>query len=249
MRFPILLRRRRVLAIALAALASLLAVGTWFVSSFLAPSQHADSHSSVRTYNRIGALAAASDVVVMGDVTRIVSGQPDIGASSDTRPIPSTWYEIEVQETLKGKTGDKITVVRTNPGFSDDIQVTAMSPGELVLMFLHQRTSDDFPLVTLADVFYVPVSFDNGVFDVLPCDSGITKETRIRPRVSGLLLGGPFSLGHVRKMINDSAGLTLEDYKARPIVMTDYFGNHPFPIDRCESEKSQNTESGAQGPI
>ena len=225
------------MVITLAALVFLLAAGAWFAAATHlrpAPTEEADGHAFIRTYNRIGALAIASDVVVVGDVTSIVSRQPDTGASGDARLIPSTWYEIEVRETLKGETGSEITVVRTDPGFFDDVQVTALSQGESVLLFLSKRTSEEFPMVTVTNVFYIPVSFDNGVFDVLPCTSEITKETDVRPRVPGLFFEDPFSLGYVRKMVNDSAGLTLEEYDARGTSMVDYFGNHPFPIDRCE---------------
>ena len=201
---PARLRRRWRIAIWLSALILILAVASWFgYMNFVLPQPPGDSGmvstAFVRRYDSLDRLAAVSDAVVVGEVTGVVSTQPDKGASGLAEPIPSTWYEIEVQETLKGETTDTITVVRYDPGTFGDTQITVLLPGKQVSLFLEKRTAEEFPVVTMTDVFYVPISFDNGVFDVVPSPPDTVGETEIRPRISDLFDADTFTLEEVRR--------------------------------------------------
>ena len=63
---------------------------------------------------------------------------------------------------------------------------TALQPGQQVLLFLKRQTSEDAPGITAYDEFYVTVSLDNGVFDLVDGDwveprmSRVFEETRYR---------------------------------------------------------------------
>lgn len=173
----------------LTAAASLLLVAAWFgYAHLVAPQEPADgvSSASVRIYNSLDRLSEVSDAVVIGEVIGIASTQADTGVDGLATAIPSTWYEVEVQEVLKGEATDTIHVVRTNPGHFRDGNVSTFETDEILLLYLMKRTSTEFPLVTVADVFYVPVSFDNGVFDVVASPTGAAEDTRIQPRISNL---------------------------------------------------------------
>ena len=206
---PARLRRRWCIAIWLSALVLILAVASWFgYMNFVSPQPPGDSEmvstAFTRRYDSIDRLAAVSDAVVVGEVTGVVSTQPDKGDSGLAEPIPSTWYEVEVQETLKGEAADKITVVRYDPGTFRDTQITVLLPGEQVALFLAKRTAEEFPVVTMTDIFYIPISFDNGVFDVEPSPSDSIGETAIRPRISDLFDVDTFTLEEVRRVVGRS---------------------------------------------
>lgn len=194
------------LAVLLTSVASLFAVAGWLGYVQLAkPQSHHSSGggslASVRLYNSLDRLSEVSDLVVIGEVTGVISTQADTGLDGTADPIRSTWYEVDVQETLKGETTDTITVVRTDPGHFRDGEITTLQSGESVALFLMKRTSEEFPLVKVADVFYVPVSFDNGVFDVIPSPTGAAGEESIRPRMSNLFEADTFTKSEVQQAI------------------------------------------------
>lgn len=191
----------------LAGLASLFFVVIWFgyvhlVMPQSSQSAESGSHASARLYNSVESLSEISDVVIIGQVVGVVSRQADTGVDGLAEPIPSTWYRIEVQETLKGDATGTITVVRTDPGHFLDVNLTTFRSNESVLLFLMKRTSVEFPMVTLTDTFYVPVSFDNGVFDVVPNTSGTVQEATLRPRISNLFDSNTFTKSEIQQAVS-----------------------------------------------
>ena len=147
-------------------------------------------------YSSIEELSAASDLVVLGTVEGVVAREVDYGtADPDERHgkgIPVVFYEVTVDETLRGEAGSTIIV-----GAPDVDQVsmgesaTALRSGQQVLLFLEEQTAEDAPGITAYDQYYVTVSLDNGVFDRLGDDS-------VRPRMAGVFEAARYSLEEVR---------------------------------------------------
>ncbi len=213
--------RNRKLMVIIGALAAVTALGMWFaVTNDLGPlsSPEPEVQAAVPSYNRVAAITVVSDTVVMGEVRDVVFTRPSPeGMSVGEIPGATTFYEVEVKEVLRGDLypGHTIVVGRAPPGQFEEIPITAIEPGSHVVLFLKERTEDDVTLATNSDTFYVPVSFDNGVFDVKTLsmsDFAAPDETKIKART--LFMGGSsWTLRQLRKQVADSGGLIPEEHR------------------------------------
>ena len=213
--------RTNKLMLAIATLAGITALGAWFaVANDLGPlsSPEPAAQPAVPSYKRVAAITVDSDTVVMGEVKEVVfTRPPPDDLSDDEIPGPTTFYEVEVKEVLRGDLypGHTIVVGRAAPGQFEEIPITAIELGSHVVLFLQERTAGDVTLATNSDTFYVPVSFDNGVFDVKTLsmsDFAAPDETRIKART--LFMGGSsWTLRQLRKQVADSGGLIPEEHR------------------------------------
>ncbi len=158
-------------------------------------------------YSSIEQLSAASDLVVLGTVKGIVAREVDYGSEGpgegQEQGQPIVFYEIEVNETLRGKAG--ATVVMAAPDvneISTGGEASAWRSGEQVLLFL---VDEDAPGITASNDYYVTVSLDNGVFDRLDGDL-------VTPRMVGALEEAEYRLSEVR-------GKMKSDGSLRPLLL------------------------------
>ena len=219
--------RSRKLMVVIAALAAIAALGAWFaVANDLGPLSPPEpaAQPAVPSYKRVGAITVVSDTVVMGEVNEVVfTRPPPDDLSDDEIPGPTTFYEVEVKDVLWGDhyRGEIIVVGRAPRGQFEEIPITAIEPGSHVVLFLQERTADDVKLATNSDTFYVPVSFDNGVFDVTALgtsDFAAPDETKIKPRTFFMVASSISTLRKLRKEVADSGGLTPEEHRRRIIT-------------------------------
>ncbi len=130
------------------------------------------SFSMVALYSTLEDLTEDADAVVLGTVEEITQIGISRGMEGDGSSIPYTLYEVGVLETIKGDVGQTIYVSRTDPAFLADTvsfgkaPLTRLNVGETVVLYLHEISADIEPTITLTGTIYVPLSFDNGVFDV-----------------------------------------------------------------------------------
>ena len=163
--------------------------------------------ADMTVYSSIERLSAASDLVVVGTVKEVVARELDYGSEGpgegQRQGLPVVFYEVEVNETLRGKAG--ATVIMAAPDV-DEIsmggEATALRSGQQVLLFL---VRGDAPGITAYDNYYVTVSLDNGVFDRLDGDL-------VTPRMVGTLEETEYRLSEVR-------GKVMSDGSLRPLLL------------------------------
>lgn len=210
-------------------LAVLLVVCGWFIAATCLspkPAEGVDSDTPLQTYKWAGALATVSDVVVLGKVNRLVSTMPSVlDAPDGGSPEPSMFYDVEIKDVLKGNiyASDIILVGRATPGQFKGIPITAMDSDKHYVLFLGERVPNDIPLTSIGRVFYVPVNFDLGVFDVTTLGSpgpSYADETVISSRT--IFFDWNFgTLRQLHKLVADSAGMQPDDYDGKIIIYTD----------------------------
>ena len=152
-------------------------------------------------YPTLEEISGAADVVVLGTVRSMVAA----GAVEDH---PFTIHAFDVDEALKGDVSGTIFVSRTDPNYLDgnprrrNPPLTHLQPGELVVLYLREVSElHDF---SFADTYYVPLSLDNGVFNVLARNRGIDDATEVVPRgiYPGMFdAGAVFTVADVRDAI------------------------------------------------
>ena len=169
----------------------------------------------MKFYSSVVGLSDDADVVVMGTVkgvaeTGIDRGSEDgKGAPGNGIPVPYTVYSVEVMETLKGEVNEKIYVVRTDPEFFPDEALTRLRRDETVILYLSEETTKVAPTIAVTDTFYVPLAFDNAVFDLLSSsDLGpvgrVNDEATVVPRGTGpdmFAAGTTFTMSDIRQAI------------------------------------------------
>jgi hypothetical protein len=176
--------RRVVLPVACGALASLVVVMVWIIMTG-EPAPRVFATIDMPVYSKVETLSAASDLVVKGIVNRVVAREVDYGTSNPAERhgpgMPTVFYEVDVVETLLGEAGKTIIVAAPD---SEKIiipdQSTPLQAGQEVLLFL--ASEDGAPGLKPFDQFYVTVSLDNGVFDVLANDA-------VQPRMPEVFTG------------------------------------------------------------
>ena len=145
----------------------------------------------VPAYSSLEELSTYADAVVVGTVQRSVAKWIDRGADGDGIPRPYILYQLDVEETLKGETDDSIYILRIEPvyfagdghsvGSGDPL--TELRVGQTVALYLEEVMAEAPPIITITDRFYVPLSFDNGVFDISTGEVGrVNDDTVVRPR-------------------------------------------------------------------
>ena len=175
-------------------LTALLVLVWWFVVVAPSPQPSAGGSIDMPIYTSIAHLSEASDVVVVGTVGKIVAEEIDRGGSGEGRPIPYTFYEVNVKEALKGAPGGTVIVARIHPNQLPTGHVTKLQESESVVLFLIRRTSVDSPSIKAFDQWYLTVSLDNGVFDSID-------ENTIRPRFPEVFADSTLRLTDVRQEI------------------------------------------------
>ena len=194
MQFTTRLNRGWAFPIGAAVLASMLVLVAWFgISGRWQDSQPkmATDSEFIPMYGSVEELSAASEVVVLGTVTRLAGKEVDYGTSGEDKGIPLTFHEVDVHEALKGETGGTIVVVTEDTENSDVRNLTPLRVGETVILFLVDRTPEDNLTVTSFNHFYLPIALDNSVFDAVG-------EGAFRPRTPELFAEETFDLADIR---------------------------------------------------
>ena len=175
-------------------------------------------------YPSVESLAAAADLVIEGRVGPVVLREVDRGGNPETDPktgekssgVPMAFSEVTVTnivwaspriEPLVGKT---ILVATVDTDLIVADQESPLSEGEQVVLFLRHRDPSTAPGLT-PDNFYVPLSGDNGVFDLK--DSVATPRLPAVENLRGLdVAAGPspdsskaFNLGDITRVVREVA--------------------------------------------
>lgn len=171
------------------------------------------------TFETVGELSDASDVVALGTVSEVVGEVVDYGIDDwlrdggKDRGIPVVFYEVDVKETLKGSVGNEIMVGKEKSsmfgGYNDF--ASDLRAEETVLLFLEESTWSEMPRADEYDNrFYITISLDNGVFDAADGVATVTDNTALTPRMEHLFAQSSFTLGQVRQSVgvSDGAGQT-----------------------------------------
>ena len=167
------------------------------------------------TYSSIVDLSGVADLVIVGTVDRVAGHDLDYGTSDpeekqNHRPTPVVYYEVSVAEALKGSAdGSSIIVVRPDAAEVYNEDSTPLNPGHSVVLFLKKRTYTPGITTYKDSVIYVPVSMDNGVFDVADnapegFDGRIPGNTVVTPRGQKAVMfgeGATYTMAEVRQAI------------------------------------------------
>lgn len=175
----------------------------------------------IPAYSSLDELSAHADAVVVGTVENVAAKWTDRGAGGDGIPRPYILYQLDAQEALKGETADSIYILRIEPVyFAGDghsalsgVPLTELLVGQTVALYLEEVIAETPPVITITDRFYVPLSLDNGVFDVSRGASGVVArvndDTVVRPRgirKDMFAEGSKFRLSAVKQAIEPVSG-------------------------------------------
>lgn len=122
-------------------------------------------------HSTLEGLSGAADAIVRGTVKKVAAtGLSGVGEPGT--PEPWVIYEFEVYETFKGDVSgtiyvgrDVLSALEGSPSLHG-APLTELLPGEHVVLYLHENDATKDASITLTDTVYVPIGFDNGVFDV-----------------------------------------------------------------------------------
>jgi hypothetical protein len=206
-------RKKVIYPIISAVFASLLVITVWFTMPSAEPSATTFASIDFPVYSSAEELTAASDAVVIGSVKGVVGHEVDYGTSNPDKEygtfkdqihgVAMVYYEIDVTKTLKGETAKTIIVAGMDMNQTTCDQVTPLQDGEEVLLFLMERTQKDAPGLKLYENFYVTVSLDNGVFDVLDDNTVQPRyaEAFVEPNEDGTFTSPTYNLTEVSEKI------------------------------------------------
>ena len=170
------------------------------------------SGSFINVFSELGPLTDAADTIVVGTVKGVAGSGIDRGRDGDGSPTAYTVYEFEVTEVLKGDTDDVIHVIRTDPSEFPDDPLTVLGVGEDLVLYLEELPAAIVPTITYTNTIYVPISLDNGVFDIDLGPVGSVDDTVIaRPRgISPDMFaeGTEFTAADIRRAIEPEPGST-----------------------------------------
>ncbi len=129
-----------------------------------------DSPLLMNYYSSVDEMSADADVVVVGTVRGVAQTGLDRGHDSSLiTPIPYTIYRVGVVDVLEGDIGGTpdIYVFRRNPEDFPGAPLTRLNNGETSVMYLGERRASEFtPTITVTEVFYVTLAFDDAVLDI-----------------------------------------------------------------------------------
>lgn len=128
-------------------------------------------HADYPVYGSVAALGAAADAVVVGRVGGVAGRELDGGGDPETGDaggIPLVFRHLTVQRVLAGavRVGDDLLLSRLDLTKVQAADYTPLTEGQTLLLFLRHRSRADGPGVTSVNETWVPLSADNGVFDV-----------------------------------------------------------------------------------
>lgn len=206
-------RKKVVYPIISAVFASLLVVTVWFAMPSVEPPATTFASIDFPVYSSVEELTAASDAVVIGTVKGIVGHEVDYGTSDPGKKygqfkdeilgVKMVYYRITVTQTLLGKTPNTIIVAHMDMDQTICDEVTPLRVGEEVLLFLQGKTPEKAPGLKLYKNFYVTVSLDNGVFDVLDDNTVQPRyaEAFVEPKEDGTFESPTYNLTEVCEKI------------------------------------------------
>ena len=145
-----------------------------------------ESVSEYFAYRTLTSLAQESDVVVRGRVAELLTQNVDQGGT-DVAGIPMLYYRVEVSEVLAGSIeASSVVVGWKDAERSGDDELSDLAASSSVVLYLESVTRDAAPGIPPEfDRILVPLSGDNGVFDVR--DSEAVARSKI---VTGVLAPG-----------------------------------------------------------
>lgn len=125
---------------------------------------------SYPAYESIPELAKPASLIVRGTVGEVVAREMDGGGEdeSDGHGIPMVFMRLDVSESMTAaSTPSEIVLGWLDLGRIEASDVSELLPGQEVVLFLERLDRKSAPgIESLEGEFYVPLSADNGVFDV-----------------------------------------------------------------------------------
>lgn len=163
----------------------------------------------IKLYSSIDDLSDDSDVAIVGTVKGVAQTGMDRGRDGVGTPLPYVVYEVEVLEVLKGDVDDDIYVVRRPPELFPREQLSSLKKGETTVLYLAEKSTKLAPTINVTDVIYVPLAFDNAVFDVSSAGKvgavgRVDDSTVVVPRGTGpdmFPVGTTFKMSDIRDAI------------------------------------------------
>jgi len=159
--------------------AAILVIGLSFARS--ADTERVLLYADSTAYSSIDALNDQADAVIVGEIVSLADrledrgGDPEIDpASGEPIPgIPMAVYKLLVHEDLRHNptdlTGQILHVAVLDPELTRSDE-KPLEVGQEMLLFLLRRTEKEAPGFAGYAEFFVPVSGNNGVFDVIGSD-------------------------------------------------------------------------------
>lgn len=169
-------RSRWLVPLSSAVMGAMVVMVAWLTWTFLTddslPSRSVNIGSPLLMdyYSSVDEMSADADVVVVGTVTGVAQTGLDKGHDNSLiTPVPYTIYRVNVLEVLQGEIGNAtdIYVLRNNPEDFPGSPLTRLNVDETSVFYLGERSASDFTsTITVTEVFYVPLSFDNALLDI-----------------------------------------------------------------------------------
>lgn len=116
-------------------------------------------------YASVEELVAASDLVVTGSVGEVVGRQTE-GSRGGSVGNPMVFYDFRVAEVLKGQSPLEMVVGYVDLDKISMDEVSAVTAGQELMFFLRCLPDEQSPEIDVVGDFCIPLSADNGVFDV-----------------------------------------------------------------------------------
>lgn len=169
-------------------------------------------------YSSIDDMSADADLVVVGTVTGVAQTGLDKGHDDSLiTPVPYTLYTVDVLEVLQGDIGEtaEIFVLRNNPDDFPGSPLTRLSVDDTSVFYLGKRNASDFTsTITVTEIYYVPLSFDNALLDIsTPTEVGavglVNDDVVVVPRATGPGMfphGTTFTMSDIREAIDTAPG-------------------------------------------
>ncbi len=159
-------------------------------------------------HQSVSSLTYSSDVVVVGRVGSVVAREVDGGGDSENRPgvgLPMVFHHVEVTRTMSGSPGRSVIVAWPDSRRVSMEGATPVSAGEELVLFLERLSPAQAPGITSVRDFYVPVSGDNGVFDVQSSDTVYPRSDEVLGLTSGgrtaATSDGSFHLSEIQQTV------------------------------------------------
>jgi hypothetical protein len=142
------------------------------------PTKRPTLSTSKAEYPTVSALGDAAETIVLGRVSGVIAKEEDNGGRAGNPSLPVVLYSFSVTRVVEGnEIASEIPILWSD---TDLVDMDGVSPldgsGEMLLFLKHKVSAVDAPGIDSVDEFYVPLSSDNGVFDV--ARSGTTGTAR-----------------------------------------------------------------------
>lgn len=126
--------------------------------------------SDYAVFASVEALVETADVAVVGTLGESLGTELDGGGDpeepGDRSGLVMEFFSFHVDSVVSGSAPDSIVVAWPDLDQSSVDGASPVEPGQRFLLFLRHRDPETAPGVESFDSFFVPVSGDNGVFDV-----------------------------------------------------------------------------------